>query len=127
MPIIKKFTRDLPCVLTEAEVATKAAQLVEFMHEKRVEADAFDEIRRAHKKKMADLEMDSGVLAIEVRNQREDREVDCQEILNREAGTVEMVRMDTGEKIGERQATPSEIASKSILFASPGKTGTAGE
>ena len=121
MPILKKITRELPCELTELELASKANQLVENIHQINVENGAFDLAKGAHKKKISELEDASQKLAIEVRTRREDREVECEEHLDRAGAVVNTVRTDTGKRIWSRQASPSELSSNSILFAAPAK------
>ncbi len=64
------------------------------------------------KSDIAKVEAEMGSLAEKIRSGYEHRRTECKKILDYKLGTVEIVRLDTGETIQERPVNGDEAAMK---------------
>jgi hypothetical protein len=101
-------TRHLPCALTRSEVEERADKLARLVKDR----DAIDaerkQVARDYKTRMDDLSKEIGQLSEQVRSKREWRDVECTKERNEERGTVDFVRVDTGEVVESRALHPDE-------------------
>lgn len=105
---MNKSTMQLPVKLTDEELQIRSRELAE----KLTEIEAVDEDRAsamaAFKARKDKLVLDSRRLTRIVRTGQEEREVHVTETKNWERGTIETIRLDTGEVVSSRPMNPSE-------------------
>lgn len=116
--------RELPVRLSAAEVAQRADDMA-------VKLAAIGELEERRKNVAAEfkeqidtLRTEVGLLARQVRERSEQRDVECDLLLDFEAGTAELVRRDTGEVLGSRPLSPAE--KQGNLFHMSGRDAAAG-
>lgn len=103
-----RFTRNLECVLSDAEWKEAAAtladaqgQLARITAESQLSAKAF-------KRRLLSVQEGIEELAAKVSTHRETRQVDCELHFDHETLIASLVRLDTGEVIEQREMTPAE-------------------
>lgn len=108
-PFIKETNvRELPCVLTEAEMSQRAQDTAQ----KLAQIDEIESQRKsaniAFKKQLTALNADMRQLSREFREGRAMRDVPCELWIYPDEDRAELVRTDTGEVIFKRALEPSE-------------------
>ena len=101
-------TETLECVLTPAEWQQRAEEMaltLAKMDEAELEIAA---AKSAHKSKMDDYKSRLAALGVQVRTRKESRLVTCEVVADWKQGTIETVRLDTGEVVRSRDMTPKE-------------------
>lgn len=107
-PKVIQFDSTLKCVLTDAELQTKGAQLADAIDEGARIEEEFAEVKNGFKGRIDGAKGRAAALASTVRAQAEYRSVKCQRIYMFDEGVVSEIRTDTGEIIGERMMTDSD-------------------
>jgi hypothetical protein len=104
---VDEFSRELPCRLSDAEVAERADAMARAI-EQRDEVDA-ERVATAKgfKRQLDGIQELISQLARQVRDRSESREVPCKTEVDSE-GCVLVIRQDTGEVIEQRNAQPGE-------------------
>ena len=105
MPVFQEMLR---CALTDEEVATRADRCARVVKERDEAETTRKNVNKAMKKAIDDLDLEIRALAYEVRDRAAYREVNCLDRENHEAGTMETVRLDTGEVVRDRPLTAAE-------------------
>lgn len=105
---LKEVTRSLPCRLTDSELLTKADELSVVVQEVSAEEDRQTDVKAQMKAKLTELDARKTRLAITIGRKEEYRDVRCEVQADAQAGTVTVIRMDTGEALETRPMTEDE-------------------
>lgn len=104
---MRRYDRQLPCPLTDEEALDRGKALALARVAMR---DAIDH-RKAEAKRLGELcelaEAEVDRLAMIVRDRREYRPIQCEEVLR--GRQVDVVRLDTGEVVQTRAATEADL------------------
>lgn len=104
-----KYTKDLPCVMTDDEKRLKGSAIAAAVSEKaELEAEK-KEFGEDIKKRMGAVEKRISALAHELSTGKEVRAVECAEYEKYATRMVDLVRLDTGEVIFSRPMRPDEL------------------
>lgn len=106
--ILKRFEQHLPVALTIPEKLAKSVELGEALHALMLHKAAMKATATAQKEMRDELETTALCLARIVRDGKEDRPVECAEVAIPDAGVVRIVRLDSGEAVGQRTMSESE-------------------
>jgi hypothetical protein len=107
-PKIIQFDSTLKCVLTDAELQTKGAQLADAIDEGARIEEEFAEVKNGFKGRIDGAKGRAAALASTVRAKAEYRSVKCHRVYEFNDGVVREYRTDTGEVINEREMTDSD-------------------
>jgi hypothetical protein len=104
----KEETRNLKCVLTEAELLQAGRDMADAQNNvQELEAEA-DDWKSQHKAKMTVAEGRVSIKAGMIRSGYEYRAVPCEIIKDFDAAVIVTIRLDTSETIDSRNMTESE-------------------
>ena len=106
--ILATITRDLPVALTPGEIIERSRELATALQERAVHGDHEAEVKAGLKLKAAEIEARVQRLAIIVRTGKESQPVTCEQLADYPAGTVTLVRTDTGEVVESRRMGDTE-------------------
>lgn len=106
--VLKEVTRSLPCRLTDPELLTKADELSVVVQEVSAEEDRQTDVKAQMKAKLTELDARKTRLAITIGRKEEYRDVRCELQADVQAGTVTVIRTDTGESLETRPMTEDE-------------------
>ena len=102
-------SRRLPCRLTRGEALDRAQRLTELMDAMMAKMKAKAEVMKAFTTDIKDLQGEVNGMKLIVQRGEEMRTVNCREMFNFTAGLVHLVRLDTGDEVGEpRHVTQDE-------------------
>jgi hypothetical protein len=113
------FRQKLTVALTATEIAEHAQRAAHLLQDHDARAEEFKEQARENKLTLDRLTSEMRDHARAVREGREFRDVACERVYNWTVGSVQDVRLDTGEVIAERAMTEAE-RQKSLDFLPPG-------
>lgn len=105
---VEKVTKNLPCKLTEAELKDFGRKLAVKCEDIAAEESRQKDQKSEMKARLDGMESERAQLAIVVRRQEEQRDVECTETFDYELGKVTIVRTDTGDEIRVRPMTTEE-------------------
>lgn len=105
---IEKITKNLPCKLTEVELKEFGRKLAVKCEDIAAEESRQKDQKSEMKARLDGMESERATLAIVVRRQEEQRDVEVEEFYDYAAGKVTQTRLDTGEKIRVRPMTNEE-------------------
>lgn len=105
---IAKVTKDLPCKLTESELKEFGRKLAVKCEDIAAEESRQKDQKSEMKARLDGMESERSILALVVRRQEEQRDVECEEEFNYESGKVTVSRTDTGEELRVRPMTNEE-------------------
>lgn len=100
--------KHLRCTLTQDEFNRAADELANALSRKTEAENEMQSYRDQHKSRMTGIDADISRLQPVVAQRAEWRKVKCEKILNFTLGTVEILRIDTGEIIEKRQMYEDE-------------------
>lgn len=103
------FTQELPCHLTQEEMlqrSRRAAQIVKEIEDEQASAKS---AASRFKAKIEQLSGEARVIAIEIREEKTHKDVDCKTVRDFGAKTVSEIRLDTGEVLTIRAMTFAEL------------------
>lgn len=103
-----KVVKNLPCKLTESELKDFGRRLAVKCEDINAEESRQKDHKSEMKARLDGMESERAQLAIVVRRQEEQRDVECDETFDYEAGKVFITRNDTGEEIRNRPMTTEE-------------------
>lgn len=103
-----KVVKNLPCKLTEAELKEFGAKLAKGCEDIAAEESRQKDQKSEMKARLDGMESGRTQLAIIVRRQEEQRDVECEECFDYDLGKVTTSRRDTGEEIHTRAMTSAE-------------------
>lgn len=109
--IIKEriVSRRLPCRLTRSEALDRAQRLTELLDALSAKMKAKAEVMKEFATDIKDLQGEVNGMKLIVQRGEEMRTVNCRELFNFTAGLVHLVRLDTGDEVGEpRHVTEDE-------------------
>src|SRR5690606_14653048 len=99
----KTFTKILPCRLTDDEVIDRSDTLVQRLDAlDKLKAEAAETAKR-YKDQIAVVDDHCRKLRKAIEERSEDREVLCEERIDRARGVAQIYRLDTGEMVSERK------------------------
>ena len=105
----KTFTKVLPVELSDVELIAKGEDLAaELAALEEAEAAAKADAQR-HKETQAGIREKIRKLRKEIEERSEDREVLCEERIDRVRGVAQVVRLDTGEVVSERKLELADL------------------
>src|SRR5688500_12251552 len=105
---VEKITKNLPCKLTETELKDFGRKLAVKCEDIAAEESRQKDQKSEMKARLDGMESERASLAIIVRRQEEQRDVEVSETFDYELGKVTQTRMDTGEEIRVRAMTNEE-------------------
>lgn len=105
---LKKVTRNLPCRLTEGELLARADDLSVVVQETTAEEGRQTDVKAQMKARLTELDARKTRLAITIGRKEEYRDVEVEHLADLQAGTVSVIRTDTGESIETRPMTEQE-------------------
>ncbi len=105
---IEKITRNLPCRLTDVELKDFGRRLAVKCEDIAAEESRQKDQKSEMKARLDGMESERATLAIVVRRQEEQRDVECEETFDYELGKVTVTRTDTGEEIRVRPMSNEE-------------------
>lgn len=108
-------TRLLPCKLTDTELDIRRDQIAQLVSELAAAEQARKDAAAAHRLVIDDLDERIGLVAREIREKSELRQVEVREEIDQETAVADTVRTDTGEVIARRALSPHER--QASLFA----------
>jgi hypothetical protein len=103
-----KVVKNLPCKLTDAELKEFSRKLAVKCEDINAEESRQKDLKSEMKARLDGMESERTQLAICVRRQEEQRDVECDEAFDYELGKVTVTRNDTGEEIRVRAMTTEE-------------------
>ena len=106
---MKEFHRELPCELTDDEVAQRAERMAKAIEAKDAREAKAKEVAKAYKRQVDELAAEVRLLADAVRTRVEMRDVLCVVKVQRD-GSALVVRTDTGDVIEVHNAGPGTQA-----------------
>ena len=102
------IVRMLPCELDEQEVRRRQERLVTTLGEIEEQEEHFADLKREERSILKDLDGAKGDLLKQIRERKETRAVECEELDVFEQNTRQVIRGDTGAVIEERAMTVEE-------------------
>ena len=105
---LKTVMRSVPCRLTDAELLTRADELSVVVQETTAEEGRQTDIKAQMKARLTELAARKTRLALTIGRKEEHRDVDVAHVADLQAGTVTVVRTDTGEAMETRLMTDDE-------------------
>ena len=102
-------TRDLPCVLTEAEVRQKSDRVAQLLGEYEQLEEEKKEAASSAAERLKSIRVEVMSRGKEIRERQENRLVECRWLYNRVKRQMELVRQDTGGVVAARDPRPDEI------------------
>ena len=115
---LKPHTRMLPCKLTDDELREYGQDLAKVRQDILTEEARQVSLKQQLKASLTELEARSLKLSSMIARGEEARDVDVEPQLDFKRGTYCEVRLDTGERIGERAVTAEE-RQENLLFEKP--------
>lgn len=105
---ISRFTRQLPCDLTQDEIVQRARESARLADEIESKEEALKAHSSVVKAAIADIENRKRNLEVEIRNGQILREVECEQRMIYRTRLVQEVRLDTQTVIAERPMSEEE-------------------
>lgn len=106
--MVRTETRVLPVRLTGDELLDRGASLAAVIQDIDSEERRQNDQKAQMKARLAELDARRTQLAIVIGRKEEDRDVEVQVFNDYDKGTVEVVRVDTGEAVSRRRMTDEE-------------------
>jgi len=104
----EKITKNLACKLTDTELKEFGRKLATKCEDIASEESRQKDQKSEMKARLDGMEAERTSLAIVVRRQEEQRDVEVEEVFDYELGKVTQTRLDTGEEIRVRPMTNEE-------------------
>lgn len=104
----KKTVHSLPCKLTHEEQRIKGLELAEQDHTLFLKQEERKKVVDGFKTEIEIIESNMTAMARVLRQGFEMRPIECREIYDYNVGIVQMVRLDTGEVVWDRQMNDDE-------------------
>lgn len=102
-------TMKLPVKLTHEEVRLKGEKIARLLKEKETLEEKRKDVAKRLKDEIVELDEDVTQLRDEVREHREIRDVQVEDVKDWSARIVRTTRMDTGETVASRPMSPAEL------------------
>lgn len=104
----KKFNQQLPCKLTDKEILDAADKMAEAERQLTETEESLKTVKAQFKAQTEQAQAEVARYANLIRSKTEFRMIECEKFMNYEAGVITETRLDTGEKLGEREMTEAE-------------------
>jgi hypothetical protein len=101
-------TRRLPCRLTRLEALDRAQRLVELLDALNDKLKEKAQVLKDFGIDIKDLQGEVNGMRLIVKHNEENRTVDCRELFDFRAGLVHLVRLDTGDEVGDPRHITNE-------------------
>lgn len=111
----RPIMNSLPCELTAKERDERAAEAANLLYKHDSKEQDLKDHSKAIKGELERLMCAHRHLSNVVRTNLEQRDVECDEVLDKVSGTVSVVRRDTGEVVSSREATSQDLQAKMQL------------
>lgn len=111
---VKKFpcTKQLKCKLTNEELLTAGEALSNSLAEIAALEDEMKSLQQSFKARITEKTAQAEQLRLKIQNKHEYRKVDCEEVFDLNAGTVVLIRLDSGDEEESRKMTYEEKQGK---------------
>lgn len=115
------FTQELPCKLTHDEMLNRSRRAAQIVKEIEDEQASAKSAASRFKAKIEQLSGEARVIAIEIREEKTRKPVDCKKVRDYGEKTVSEIRLDTGEVLEIRGMTFDELQRELDLRPKPPK------
>lgn len=105
---LRRVIRSLPCRLSETELLARADELSVVVQETSAEESRQTDVKTQMKARLTELDARKTRLAITIGRKEEFRDVEVELMADVQAGTVTVIRQDTGESLETRPMSDAE-------------------